>query len=60
VLAGGFTNIMDLAFDEDGTLWVLEIDHDSLLTPVGRSARRAIFAVDGNGQRQQLALDPAG
>ena len=28
-----FTNIMDLAFDRDGTLYVLEIDHDSLLGP---------------------------
>ena len=31
VFASGFTNIMDLAFDRDGTLYVLEIDHDGLL-----------------------------
>ena len=33
VVASGFTNIMDLAFGRDGTLYVLEIDHDSLLGP---------------------------
>ena len=33
VVARGFTNIMDLAFGRDGTLYVLEIDHDGLLTP---------------------------
>jgi hypothetical protein len=58
VFASGFTNIMDLAFDEDGTLWVLEIDHDSLLPPIGPSSDGAIFAVDENGQKQQLTLDP--
>ena len=38
IFASGFTNIMDLAFDEDGTLWVLEIDHDSLGDHRGRAA----------------------
>jgi DNA-binding beta-propeller fold protein YncE len=56
VFASGFTNIMDLAFDGDGTLWVLEIDHDSLLTPASDGA---IFAVDANGAKTQLEL-PAG
>jgi hypothetical protein len=55
VFASGFTNIMDLAFDKNGTLWVLEIDHDSLLTP---NPEGAIFKVDENGNKQQLALDP--
>ena len=58
VLASGFTNIMDLAFDEHGTLWVLEIDHDSLLAPIGPSTDGAIFAVDRAGQKHQLPLDP--
>jgi hypothetical protein len=58
VFASGFTNIMDLAFDEDGTLWVLEIDHDSLLTPIGPSSDGAIFAVDENGQKRRLTLEP--
>ena len=55
VFAGGFTNIMDLAFDGDGTLWVLEIDHDSLLTP---NPEGAIYAVDRKGNKRQLELDP--
>ena len=38
----GFTNIMDLAFGRDGTLYVLEIDHDSLLTPANEGALFAI------------------
>jgi hypothetical protein len=56
VFASGFTNIMDLAFDRDGTLWVLEIDHDSLLGP---GTEGAIYAVDQNGDKTQLEL-PAG
>ncbi|HMJ37113.1 MAG TPA: ScyD/ScyE family protein [Baekduia sp.] len=56
VFASGFTNIMDLAFDDHGTLWVLEIDHDSLLTPIGPSSDGAIFSVDENGDKTQLDL----
>ncbi|HEY4095869.1 MAG TPA: ScyD/ScyE family protein [Baekduia sp.] len=55
VFAGGFTNIMDLAFDRHGTLWVLEIDHDSLLGP---STDGAIYAVDPNGAKTLLDLPP--
>jgi sugar lactone lactonase YvrE len=58
VFASGFTNIMDLAFDEDGTLWVLEIDHDSLFAPVGPSTDGAIFAVDRHGTKEELRLEP--
>ncbi len=47
-----FTNIMDLAFDRDGTLYVLEIDHDSLLGPIGPSNEGAIFAIDRRGTRR--------
>jgi sugar lactone lactonase YvrE len=57
VFASGFTNIMDLAFDEDGTLWVLEIDHDSLNGMVGPSTDGAIYAVDENGEKEQLELE---
>jgi sugar lactone lactonase YvrE len=39
----GFTNAMDLAFGPDGTLYVLEIDANSLLDP--SSDEGAIFAV---------------
>jgi hypothetical protein len=59
VFAEGFTNIMDLAFDEDGTLWVLEIDHDNLFgPPVGPSTEGAIFAVDRKGTPEELELKP--
>jgi hypothetical protein len=56
VFAGGFTNLMDLAFGKDGTLWVLEIDHDSLR--LGGSDG-AIFSIDRHGHKTQLDL-PAG
>ena len=39
---------MDLAFDRDGTLYVLEIDHDGLLG----GADGAIFAIGRKGTRQ--------
>jgi hypothetical protein len=57
VVASGFTNIMDLAFGPDGTLYVLEIDHDGLLPPSGSDG--AIFAISKRGERRQLQL-PAG
>jgi hypothetical protein len=56
VFADGFTNIMDLAVDRRGKLWVLEIDHDGLL---GGSTDGAIYSVDRNGDKTQLEL-PAG
>jgi hypothetical protein len=52
----GFTNAMDLAFGKDGTLYVLEIDADSLLggTPDG-----AIFRVaPGASTGEAIALPP--
>jgi hypothetical protein len=41
VYASGFTNIISLAFDARGNLYVLEIDRDGLLAPLptGRLAR---------------------
>ncbi|HEX8133033.1 MAG TPA: ScyD/ScyE family protein [Actinomycetes bacterium] len=56
VFASGFTNIMDLAFGRNGTLYVLEIDHDGLL---GGSTDGALFAVSRNGTKRRIAL-PAG
>jgi hypothetical protein len=56
VFASGFTNIMDLAFGRDGTLYVLEIDHDGLLGP---GTEGAIHVISEDGERRQLAL-PAG
>ena len=46
--ATGFTNIMDLDFGRDGTLYVLEIDADSLLGP---STDGALFTVPWGGRR---------
>jgi hypothetical protein len=56
VVASGFTNIMDLAFGRDGTLYVLEIDHNSLLVPGNEGA---IFAISRSGEQRRLEL-PAG
>jgi hypothetical protein len=54
--ATGFTNAMDLAFGPDGTLYVLEIDHDSIL---GGSKDGALFAVPrGGGTPQRIELAP--
>jgi hypothetical protein len=56
VVASGFTNLMDLAFGRDGTLYALSIDADGLL---GGSSEGAIFAIDRRGNRRQITL-PAG
>jgi hypothetical protein len=56
VFVTGFTNLMDLAFGRDGTLYALEIDHDGLL---GGSNEGALWAIDKRGKARQIAL-PAG
>jgi hypothetical protein len=56
VFASGFTNIMDLAFGKNGTLYVLEIDHDGLLSG---SSDGGLFAVSREGTKRQIVL-PAG
>jgi hypothetical protein len=50
VFATGFTNIIGIAFDRQGALYVLEISHNSLLSgnPVG-----ALFRVV-NGEKEEL------
>jgi hypothetical protein len=55
VVASGFTNIMDLAFGRNGTLYVLEIDHDGLL---GGSDDGGLFAVSRHGKKRQIVLPP--
>ena len=55
VFATGFTNIMDLAFGKNGTLYVLEIDHDGLLSG---STDGGLFAVSRHGTKRQIALAP--
>ena len=55
--ASGFTNAMDLDFGRDGTLYVLEIDSDSLLGP---SRNGGLWAVPpGGGAPRRIEL-PAG
>jgi hypothetical protein len=58
VYAKGFTNIIDLDFGKDGTLYVLEIDHNSLLAP---GTDGALFTVPWRRKRdpKQVVL-PAG
>jgi hypothetical protein len=55
VVASGFTNIMDLAFGRDGTLYVLEISNSGLLSG---SADGAIFAIPRHGPQRQIELPP--
>jgi hypothetical protein len=57
--ASGFTNAMDLAFGRDGTLYVLEIDSDSLLPPDGPT-EGGIWAVPPGGSTKQRIELPAG
>ena len=58
--ASGFTNAMDLAFGRDGTLYVLEIDSDSLLgPPIGPSTDGGLWKVPRGGTPQKIEL-PAG
>lgn len=52
VYAEGFTNIIDIAFGRDGSLYVLEIAHNSLLAPVPEGA---VIKVDPNGDREIIA-----
>jgi len=62
VYASGFTNAIDLDFGRDGTLYVLEIDHDGLF-PVtgGPSSDGALLAVPRRGSRTPKLVNlPAG
>jgi hypothetical protein len=53
VFATGFTNIIDIAFDASGSLYVLEIARNSLLSaPFGRLVR-----VDPDGSQVEIATD---
>jgi len=56
VVASGFTNLMDLAFGRDGTLYALSIDDNGLLAEGNEGA---IYAIDRAGNKTKLAL-PAG
>ena len=54
VYADGFTNIVDIAFDGDGTLYVVEIASNSLLSgdPHG-----SLIRVDNGGHQTVIADD---
>jgi len=56
VFASGFTNIMDMVRGKHGDLWVLSIDDDSLLPPIGPSTDGAIYRVSSKGVTTKLAL----
>jgi hypothetical protein len=62
VYAKGFTNIIDLDFGKDGTLYVLEMDHDSLLfgPDQGGSNDGALFTVGWKGKTPKQVALPAG
>ncbi len=56
--ATGFTNIIDLDFGRDGTLYVLEIDSDSLLPPIGPSDDGGLWTVpEGGGTPAKVEMD---
>jgi hypothetical protein len=60
VYASGFTNIIDLDFGRDGTLYVLEIDQDGLVPPLGPSPEGALFTVGWKGKQPKRVDVPAG
>jgi hypothetical protein len=47
----GFTNLVDIAFGADGTLYALELDTNGLAQPGGTGA---LIRVGANGQRETL------
>jgi hypothetical protein len=58
VFAGGFTNIIDIAFDKRGRLYVLEIATNGLLnTPEGELPVGRLVRVNRNGSRTTLASE---
>jgi hypothetical protein len=58
VYAGGFTNIIDIAFDRRGRLYVLEIAANGLLnTPEGELPTGRLVRVNRDGSRTTLASE---
>jgi sugar lactone lactonase YvrE len=54
VFADGFTNIVDIAFDADGNLYVVEIAHNSLLSG---DLTGAVIRVDEDGNKTLVASE---
>jgi len=58
VFASGFTHIIDIAFGEDGTLYVLEIAKNGLLGAFGGNDwTGALIRVAANGTRTEIASE---
>lgn len=54
VYATGFTNVMDVAFAPDGTLYVLEIAHDGLLSATSGPPAGGLWKVPAGGGTPEL------
>jgi hypothetical protein len=57
IAATGFTNIIDIAFDRHGTLHVLEVSHNSLITG---DLTGALIKVKPDGSQQIITTDLTG
>ena len=55
VFATGFTNIIDIAFGPDGSLYVLSLDADSLFGPVGPGTAGSLIRIAPGGTRSTIA-----
>lgn len=61
VYAEGFTNIIELAFDDEGTLWVLEIAAGGLLNVNGEDPSTmagGLYTVSPDGTVREMLSDP--
>jgi hypothetical protein len=56
VYASGFTNIIDVAFAGDGSLYVLEIAHDGLLAAAGGPPQGGLWRVPAAGGDPELLV----
>jgi sugar lactone lactonase YvrE len=57
VFADGFTNIIDVATDKDGNLYVLEIARDGLLAADENSPTGRLTRISADGERTVLMTD---
>jgi len=56
--AGGFTNVVDLAFGPDGSLYVLELASQGLLTETEGPPVGALYRILPDGRTKQLLSGP--
>jgi glucose/arabinose dehydrogenase len=57
VFADGFTNIIDLAVGDDGSVYVLEIARDGLMAADGGNPTGELIRISPTGQRTVLMND---